>query len=66
MTIDADTLLFRRNGRLIALEELEVVYAVRALVQFNIDPEVARVFAFSHADRGAVIRLAQRKGLVSR
>jgi hypothetical protein len=48
-------------GRCVQLEELELTYKVRAMVQMGFDPEVARVFAFSGAERSKVIELAKRK-----
>jgi len=50
--------------RIVELEELEINYKVRAMVQVGFDPEVARVFSFSGADRSKVISLAQRRKVI--
>ena len=64
MQITDTSLTYTHGRRVVTLEALELNYKVRALVQFQIDPEVARVFAFSGGARSQVIELAKRRRIV--
>lgn len=59
-----DTLLITRNGGRVALERLEAGFQVRALTQLGYNPDVAKVFGYSGAERTRVVSLAQRKGIL--
>ena len=58
------SLIIDRGGRRILLEQVEQSYRVRAMVQLGYDPEVARVFCFSGAERSKVMQLARRKRVI--
>lgn len=60
-----DTFIITSNGRAVTLEALELGFQVRALVQLGHNPDVAKVFGYSGAERGKVIALAVREGLIT-
>lgn len=59
-----DTLTVSRHGGRVVLEQLEAGFQVRALTQLGYNPDVAKVFGYSGAERTKVIGLAQRKGIL--
>lgn len=59
-----DTLLITKHGGRVALEQLEAGFQVRALTQLGYNPDVAKTFGYSGAERSKVVSLAQRKGIV--
>ena len=64
-TLIATSLIVTSHGRSVALEALETTYQVRAMVQSGYDPEVSRIFIYSHAARSTVVLLAARRGLIT-
>lgn len=65
MIITDFSLTITRHGRRVELEELELNFQIRALVQLGIDPATARIFVFNNGERGPIIALAVRKRLLA-
>ncbi len=61
-----DTFLTYTHGRrVVRLEELELNYKVRALVQVGVSGDVARAFGFSDGELSTVKMLAKRRKLIT-